>query len=56
MASAAVLLLLLAGLAILWPLAAIVPLVLFNAWVALSLLIRAYRLHRARKAGTKPSG
>lgn len=50
MASAAVLLLALAGFAILWPLAVIVPLVLFSVWVSISLLIRAYRLYRARRA------
>jgi cardiolipin synthase len=53
MVSAAVLLLLLAGLAILWPMAVIVPLTLFSTWVAVSLLIRAYRLYRARKAPSR---
>jgi cardiolipin synthase len=55
MASAAVLLLAVAGLAMLWPLAVAVPLALFSAWVAVSLLIRAYRLYRGRKAQSRES-
>ena len=56
MVSAAALLLALALIAVLWPVAVIVPVVLFSAWLAVSLLIRAYRLHRARRAGAKESG
>jgi len=53
--SVAVLLLVLATVAILWPVAVTVPVVLFSAWLAASLLIRAYRLYRRRKAEAKPS-
>jgi cardiolipin synthase len=53
---AAVLLLALAAVAILWPIAVIVPLVLLSVWVAVSLLVRAGRLYRARKAKLKESG
>ena len=56
MVSAAALLLVLALMAVLWPVAVIVPVVLFSAWLAVSLLIRAYRLHRARRASAKESG
>jgi cardiolipin synthase len=55
MVSMAAILLALAVVGILWPLAVIVPLALFNAWVAVSLLIRAYRLYRARRAQSKES-
>ena len=56
MGSAAVLLLVLAAVAVLWPIVVIVPLVLFSVWVAVSLLIRAYRLYRARKIESRQSG
>jgi cardiolipin synthase len=56
MVSAAALLLALALIAVLWPVAVIVPVALFSAWLAVSLLIRAYRLHRARRASAKESG
>ena len=56
MVSVAALLLVLTLVAVLWPLAVIVPVVLFSAWLAVSLLIRAYRLHRARRAHARPSG
>lgn len=55
MAWAAALLLTLAAVAIQWPMAVIVPLVVFSVWVAISLLIRAYRLYRARRAEGKQS-
>jgi cardiolipin synthase len=55
MVSMAAILLALAGLAILWPMAVIAPVALFNVWVAVSLLIRAYRLYRGRKAQAKQS-
>ena len=56
MGSAAVLLLVLAAVAVLWPIVVIVPLVLFSVWVAVSLLIRAYRLYWARKIESRQSG
>jgi cardiolipin synthase len=56
MGSAAVLLLVLAAVAVLWPMVVIVPLVLFSVWVAVSLLIRAYRLYWARKIESRQSG
>jgi cardiolipin synthase A/B len=40
-------LLILAAVAALWPLLLVVPLALFSAWMAVALLIKAYRLHRA---------
>jgi cardiolipin synthase len=55
MVSVAALLLVLTLVAVLWPLAVIVPVVLCSAWLAVSLLIRAYRLHRARKAHARQS-
>ena len=54
--SVAALLLVLALIAILWPVAVIVPVVLFSAWLAVSLLIRAYRLYRTRRAQARQSG
>jgi cardiolipin synthase len=56
MVSTAALLLVLALIAVLWPVAVIVPVVLFSAWLAIALLIRAYRLHRARKASAREAG
>jgi cardiolipin synthase A/B len=49
MAGGGVLLLILAVLAVLWPRVITVPLSILGIWVALSLLIRAYRLHREGK-------
>jgi len=54
--SVAALLLVLALIAILWPVAVIVPVALFSAWLAVSLLIRAYRLYRTRRAQARQSG
>jgi cardiolipin synthase len=56
MVSVAALLLGLALIAILWPVVVIVPVVLFSAWVAVSLLVRAYRLYRTRRAQARQSG
>lgn len=55
MVSMAAILLALPALAILWPMIVIVPLALLSAWIAVALLIRAYRLYRARKAEFKQS-
>jgi cardiolipin synthase A/B len=49
MAGGGVLLLILAVLAVLWPRVITIPLSILGIWVALSLLIRAYRLHREGK-------
>jgi cardiolipin synthase len=46
MASAGVLLLVVVAVAVLWPRLVAVPLALVGAWVALALLVRAWRLHR----------
>ena len=51
---AGLVLLLLAALTLAFPLVTAVPLALVAAWVGLSLLARAWRLHRAR--GARPSG
>ena len=45
----AVLLLCLALVAVVWPLAIIVPAIVFPIWIAVSLFIRAYRLHATYK-------
>ena len=45
----AVLLLCFALVAIEWPLVIIVPAIVFPVWIAVSLLIRAYRLHATYK-------
>jgi cardiolipin synthase len=47
MVLASVVLLGLAALAMVWPLVLIIPLILFAVWMAIALLIKAYRLHRA---------
>jgi cardiolipin synthase len=47
MVCASLVLLNIAILATLWPLLLVVPLTLFAAWLAIALLIQAYRLHRA---------
>jgi cardiolipin synthase len=52
LAIAALLLLVLAAVAILWPMAVAGPLAFFSAWVAVGLLIRTNRLRRARKAAS----
>jgi cardiolipin synthase len=46
-ALAALILLALATVAMLWPLLLVVPSALFAVWMAMALLIKAYRLHRA---------
>jgi cardiolipin synthase len=46
-ALAGLILLALAAVAMLWPLLLVVPSALFAVWMALALLIKAYRLHRA---------
>jgi cardiolipin synthase A/B len=38
-----------AAVAMLWPLLLVVPLTLFAVWMAIALLIKAYRLHRAAR-------
>jgi cardiolipin synthase len=52
MVLASVVLLALAGVAIVWPLVLIIPLTLFAVWLAIALLIKAYRLHRAALSPT----
>ena len=47
MVLASVVLLALAAVAMLWPLVLMIPLTLFAVWMAIALLIKAYRLHRA---------
>jgi cardiolipin synthase A/B len=47
MAFAGIVLLALAVVAVLWPLLLVVPFTLFAAWMAIALLIKAYRLRRA---------
>jgi cardiolipin synthase len=49
MFNVAALLLLLAALAILWPPLVAIPIAVLGGWVAVSLLIRAYRLRNSRK-------
>lgn len=49
MASAGLLLLGLAVVGVLWPRSISIPIAVFGVWVATSLLIRAYRLHREGK-------
>jgi cardiolipin synthase len=51
-ASAGLLLLLLSGLTALWPRLLSVPLILLGVWVAVSLFLRAYALHREGKRET----
>ncbi len=51
-ASAGLLLLLCSGLTVMWPRLLAVPIAVLGAWVALSLFIRAYALHRAGKRET----
>jgi cardiolipin synthase A/B len=46
---AGVILLALAAVALLWPLLLVVPSTLFAVWMAMALLIKAYRLHRAAR-------
>jgi cardiolipin synthase len=46
---AGLILLALAVVAILWPLLLVVPFTLFTVWLAMALLIKAYRLHRAAR-------
>jgi hypothetical protein len=55
MVSVAVLLLCLTLIAVLWPVAVIAPAVFFSTWLAISLLVRAYRLHARRRAQAKNS-
>jgi hypothetical protein len=45
MVSASLILLILAAVVALWPWVVVVPLVALGLWMALSLLIRAYRLY-----------
>jgi cardiolipin synthase len=47
MVFASVVLLALAAVALVWPLVLMIPLALFAIWLAIALLIKAYRLHRA---------
>jgi cardiolipin synthase A/B len=47
MVLAGIVLLVLAVVAVLWPLLLVVPFTLFSAWMAMALLIKAYRLRRA---------
>jgi cardiolipin synthase A/B len=49
MVLAGIALLVLAVVAVLWPLLLVVPLTLFSAWMAIALLIKAYRLRRAAR-------
>jgi cardiolipin synthase A/B len=49
MGLASLVLLALAGVAILWPLLLVVPFTLFAVWMALALLLKAYQLHRAAR-------
>ncbi len=42
-------LLALAAVAVLWPLLLVVPFTLFSTWMAMALVIKAYRLHRASR-------
>jgi cardiolipin synthase len=44
---ASLVLLALAGVAMLWPLLLVIPFTLFAVWMAMALLIKAYQLHRA---------
>jgi cardiolipin synthase len=46
MAMVAVVMLVLVGIGLLWPLAVVVPLSVFGAWIAISLLVRAFVLRR----------
>jgi cardiolipin synthase len=55
MVSVAVLLLCVTLIAVLWPVAVIAPAVFFSTWLAISLLVRAYRLHARRRAQAKNS-
>jgi cardiolipin synthase A/B len=53
MVLASVVLLALAAVAMVWPLVLIIPLTLFAVWMAIALLIKAYRLHRAALSPTE---
>jgi cardiolipin synthase len=52
MVCASLILLTLAALAVLWPLGLAVPFMLVAIWLAIALLIQAYRLHRAARHQT----
>ena len=52
MVLASVVLLALAAVALVWPLVLMIPLALFAIWLAIALLIKAYRLHRAALSPT----
>jgi len=52
MVLASMVLLGLAALAMIWPLVLIIPLTLFAVWMAIALLIKAYRLHRTALSPT----
>jgi cardiolipin synthase A/B len=54
MVLASVVLLALATVAMVWPLVLILPLTLFAVWMAIALLIKAYRLHRTAISPTAP--
>ena len=54
MVLASVVLLALATVAMVWPLVLIIPLTLFAVWMAIALLIKAYRLHRTAISPTAP--
>jgi cardiolipin synthase len=59
MAIAGLVLLVLAGVVALWPLLLVIPLSLVSVWVAITLLIKAYQLHRhadARRRSCSPPG
>jgi cardiolipin synthase len=52
---AGIVLLVLAVVAVLWPLLLVVPFTLFSAWMAFALLVKAYRLRRAARARSNHS-
>jgi cardiolipin synthase len=54
MGLASLVLLALAGVAILWPRLLVAPFTLFAVWMALALLVKAYQLHRAARRPTDP--
>jgi hypothetical protein len=41
--------------ATLWPLLLVIPFLLCAVWLALALLIKAYRLHRTASGGRNPA-
>ncbi len=51
MAAGGTILLVVAGVAVFWPLVLTLPVAVMAAWVALTLLVRAWRLRRHRRAG-----